>query len=308
MRQDNWLFAPQYPLWSDGLGKRRWVHLPPGTTIDASGPGGWVFPPRTKFWKEFSLRGRRIETRLIERQADGQWRFASYVWNDAGTEATLAPARGLRTDVEVAPGARHVIPGEVDCRSCHEGRPTPVLGFSALQLSPDRDPLAPHAERAPAGAVDLRALVDRGVVRGLPAEVLARPPRIAAQSPIARAALGYLAANCGGCHNDAGPLAGLELLLDPATGPGPVVASTVNRQSRFLPPGAAEEAVRIAPGEPDLSVLVARMRSRDPSVQMPPLGTGVVDQAGVALIERWIRELGARPARLSTTHERRHEP
>ena len=28
-------FAPQYPLWTDGLGKRRWIHLPPGTAIDA---------------------------------------------------------------------------------------------------------------------------------------------------------------------------------------------------------------------------------------------------------------------------------
>jgi len=33
-----------------------------------------------------------------------------------------------------------------DCRACHEGRTTPVLGFSALQLSPDRDPNAPHAQ------------------------------------------------------------------------------------------------------------------------------------------------------------------
>ena len=45
-----------------------------------------------------------------------------------------------------APGARYTIPAQDDCRACHEGAPVPVLGFSALQLSPDRDPLAPHAE------------------------------------------------------------------------------------------------------------------------------------------------------------------
>src|SRR5262245_26441607 len=164
VRPDNLPFAPQYPLWSDGASKRRWLHLPAGTAIDASTPDDWQFPVGTKLWKEFSLGGRRVETRFIERRADGQWRFAAYAWDAAGTAATLAPARGLPTEVEVAPGARHVIPGETDCRLCHEGRPTPVLGISALQLSPDRDPRAPHAEPLPAGAVDLKALVARGLV------------------------------------------------------------------------------------------------------------------------------------------------
>jgi hypothetical protein len=162
-----------------------------------------------------------------------------------------------------------------------------VLGFSALQLSPDRDPGAPHAEPS---ALDLRVLVARGLVRGLSPRLLARPPRIAAPTPTARAALGYLAANCGGCHNQDGPLAGLEMTLDLATGPAPVLDTTVGRPSRYLPPGTTGDPLRIAPGRPDLSVLVARMRSRDPLVQMPPLGTTAVDTVGLALIERWIRE------------------
>src|SRR5215210_6458541 len=29
-------FSPQYPLWSDGAKKRRWISLPAGTFIDAS--------------------------------------------------------------------------------------------------------------------------------------------------------------------------------------------------------------------------------------------------------------------------------
>ena len=29
-------FAPQYPLWTDGAAKRRWISLPPGSAIDAS--------------------------------------------------------------------------------------------------------------------------------------------------------------------------------------------------------------------------------------------------------------------------------
>ena len=34
--------------------------------------------------------------------------------------------------------------------------------------------------------------------------------------------------------------------------------------------------------------LAWRMRSRNPNTQMPPLGTAIVDEEGLALIERWI--------------------
>jgi len=78
-------FAPQYPLWSDGTTKRRWIALPTGTEIDATRPDAWDFPVGTRLWKEFSF-GRRVETRYIERLADGSWRFATYLWNADGTE------------------------------------------------------------------------------------------------------------------------------------------------------------------------------------------------------------------------------
>jgi len=69
-------FSPQYPLWSDGATKRRWIALPPGTFIDGSNPDAWEFPRGTRLWKEFSV-GRAVETRFIERLADGSWRFAN---------------------------------------------------------------------------------------------------------------------------------------------------------------------------------------------------------------------------------------
>src|SRR5688572_3569824 len=50
-------FSPQYPLWTDGAAKRRWIALPPGTVIDASHPDAWTFPVGTRFWKEFAFAG-----------------------------------------------------------------------------------------------------------------------------------------------------------------------------------------------------------------------------------------------------------
>ncbi|HEX6362205.1 MAG TPA: hypothetical protein VFZ93_04570, partial [Albitalea sp.] len=138
-------FAPQYALWSDGAAKRRWLWLPPGRAIDGSRPDAWQFPRGTRLWKEFS-QGGRVETRYIERAADGSWRFGTYVWNAEGTDAVLAPAGGIAAlPVRGAPGGRYAVPSVDDCRACHDGAPVPVLGVSALQLSADRDPGAPHA-------------------------------------------------------------------------------------------------------------------------------------------------------------------
>jgi hypothetical protein len=288
-------FSPQYPLWSDGTLKRRWIHLPPGTFIDARDPLAWEFPRGTRLWKEFGY-GRPVETRYIERRADGSWRFAAYVWNEAGTGAVLAPARGLPAHATTAaPGGRYAVPGEADCRACHEGGGAPVLGFALLQLSPDRDPLAPHATRPAPDELDLAALAARGLVRNLPAALLAQPPRIPAADPVTRAALGYLHGNCGHCHNrnEAAPPVRVRLAQ---TGRGDAVADawrTLTAASRFH--GGLPGAAVLAPGDAAGSVLVARMRSRDPRVQMPPLGTRVADRDGLALIERWIDSLPSTP-------------
>jgi mono/diheme cytochrome c family protein len=205
----------------------------------------------------------------------------------------LAPEDGVVVPVADAPGGRYAVPGRGDCAACHEGPAVPVLGFSALQLSPDRDPLAPHADPKRAGQADLRTLAARGVLHGVPAELLATPPRIAASSPTARAALGYLHGNCGHCHNAAGALTGLDLVLaqpaDPrAHGEQRTLASLLGHSSRFRTQAAqgGEVAERItAHGS---SVLTLRMKTDNPLARMPPLGVRVVDREGVALIERWI--------------------
>jgi hypothetical protein len=287
-------FTPQYPLWSDGATKRRWISLPEGAAVDAANPAAWKFPPGTKLWKEFSVGGRRVETRTIERGDDGSWEFRAYVWNDAQDQALLAPVAG--TTVVLPDGSRYRIPSRDDCRACHEGGAAPVLGFNALQLSPDRDPLAPHAEPPRAGDVDLASLAAGGKLRGLPSAWLASPPRIAAPTPAGRAALGYLNANCGHCHADprlteGGVPVELQLAInaaDPASADD-VLRTLIESESRYRPAGAAESRL-IVPGDAQAGTLLARMRSRDSRIQMPPLGTAKPDLEAIALIERWITE------------------
>jgi hypothetical protein len=208
-------FSPQYPLWTDGAAKRRWISLPPGTAIDGSDPDAWVFPVGTRLWKEFSFGGRRVETRFIELQPGDQWLYAAYAWNAEGTEAQLVSERGRRGAYPLGGGRSHTIPGVSDCKACHQGGRSEVLGFSALQLSPDRDPGALHADAA---GVDLAYLVKKGLITGSPKSLLDKAPRIAAASPTERAALGYLHGNCGHCHNPQGPLQNVGLFLRQATG------------------------------------------------------------------------------------------
>jgi hypothetical protein len=286
-------FAPQYPLWSDGAEKRRWIRLPPGTSIDARDPDRWVFPVGTRLWKEFSL-GRRLETRMLERTRGG-WVFATYVWTEDGTDAVLAQPEGVREGVPVPGGGRWTIPGTADCKACHEAQPNPVLGFTALQLSPDRDPGAPHAG-TPHAEVHVDDLVARGLLRGLPRALVATPPRIATASADERAALGYLHANCGICHNRHGPLAGigLDLLQNLSEGAASVERTRASALAvrALRPVGGAE--VRVEPGKPEHSVLFRRMGARDPLDQMPPLGTEKPDREALALVERWIHSLADR--------------
>ena len=292
VRAEHFGFVPQYPLWSDGTSKYRWIYLPPRTSVDASLVDAWEFPVGTRLWKEFSY-DRRVETRFIERLADGSWRFAAYVWNDEGTEAFLAAEDGAVLPVSAAPAGRYVVPSRSDCLACHEGASVPVLGFSALQLSPDRDPLAPHAEPARTEHANLPSLVASGRLRNLAPRFVEQPPRIAAASPTERAALGYLHGNCGHCHNDAGALTGLELVLAQqadaaAQSSERTLQSLLGHSSRFRPQGT-DSAQRIA-RDGGTHMLTLRMKTNNPIARMPPLGVQQVDTEGVELVERWINQ------------------
>ncbi len=288
-------YSPQYPLWSDGASKQRWIYLPPGTAIDASDPDIWSFPEGVKVWKEFSFGGRRVETRMIESLGGGRLAFAAYAWNADETEARLVPQGGLKNVVEIRPGVGHDIPGVYDCRACHVGDKEEILGFSALQLSPDRDPKAPHAELPSAGMADLATLIRKNIIRSYPTSWASRAPRIAASTAAGRAALGYMHANCGNCHNPSGPLESRGLILRYSVKPGAAdetaIIAGLGHPSRFpVPDTAPGTSFFIRPGDPGHSAIVYRMGTRNPLRQMPPLGTEIADEDAVGLIRQWIEK------------------
>jgi cytochrome c553 len=284
-------FSPQYPLWSDGAAKRRWVWLPPGTSIDGTRLHEWEFPVGTRFWKEFSIAGRRVETRLLWQVASGRWVTASYEWNAEGTNAALAPADGLAAVADLGRGKQHAIPSRSDCLACHgaPGRTRP-LGFTALQMSDDRDPLAIHGEPLPEDALSLESLVAGGLLT-LGRSAAVPRPRIATADTRTRAVLGYLAANCGGCHGRDGDVPAVTpfLRVEQLVTDGDAVARAMTeRLTTWQVPGHDEGTKLLDPLVPQASALLARMKSRRPSSQMPPLGTVVRDDDAVAALQGWI--------------------
>jgi hypothetical protein len=185
------------------------------------------------------------------------------------------------------------VPSQGDCLACHGGAPVPVLGAGALQLSPDRDPLAPNRREAEPGAADLRRLADLGWVRHLPRHLLDTPPRIAADSAVERAALGYLHGNCAHCHNASGQQVPVRLNLAQSVADAPgsrrdVLASAVGADARYRAADASAAHPVIAPGSAATSVLTLRMQSPHSRERMPPLGTERPDPEGLALVQRWI--------------------
>jgi mono/diheme cytochrome c family protein len=108
--------------------------------------------------------------------------------------------------------------------------------------------------------------------------------------------LGYLHGNCGHCHNSRAQLANLGLFLrqELLLGKQAAVETTVRQPVKKSAPGQSADALlRVDPGHPERSALFERVSSRYPALQMPPLGTALVDDEAVAVVRKWIMELGA---------------
>ena len=83
------------------------------------------------------------------------------------------------------------------------------------------------------------------------------------------------------------------MLWLPAAAPSPeqtpAYETTANVPLQYFDRGDFE--MRVVPGDPERSALVFRMRERGTRTQMPTIATELVHEAGVELVEDWIRGL-----------------
>jgi hypothetical protein len=306
-------FEPEFKLWSDGAAKRRWIYLPPDTQIDTEQMDGWLPPEGTTVWKEFSDpdTGKRLETRIIQRLPNGNFYFASFIWNEDDTEAVFDPTPGAQPPVDIPDGCAecadppceqyppdcHVVPQRSECIDCHGGEDGRLLGVSAVQLSHDGPGLT------------LTDLVEQNRLTDPPAggETFPVPG-----TPVERNAIGYLHANCGHCHS---PEQGFNICyagtgLEARVLPGDnTVEQTAIYQSAVDQPltfwlgemrgNFTDITERIVSGNPSQSAVWYRMSVREfgevppfnDHQQMPYFATNEVDEEGLAAVELWINSL-----------------
>jgi mono/diheme cytochrome c family protein len=187
----------------------------------------------------------------------------------------------------LAGGKAHSIPSRNDCARCHLQRMgDPVLGFSALQLSDDREDSKSRTGLTYADLIQMNLISDR------PAE----QPKIYSSSILGRRAMGYLHANCGNCHNPEGSagftglyfkhfITGTQSEKDEA-----VEQTAVGRMSGYFHIPGEPLTYRIQAGKPEKSAVWYMMHIRTAG-KMPPIGSELVDEAGLSLVSDWITQM-----------------
>lgn len=261
------------PLWSDGASKRRWLALPDGTRLAANPNGDVSLPPGGVLLKEFSLGGQVLETRMLARRLDGQYALATYRWNSSGTDAEVVLGDWQSQTVGGIPWTYF---GPAGCVMCHSGGKGNDLGLSIAQLD------VPALDVSAAGKNQVSLWKEQGILENVPAATATGFDT----TTVAGKARAYLDVNCSSCHSvGARYYMGFDFAAKvPISQTG--FCNTLPAHGNF----GITDAKLLAPGRPDLSVLLMRMRAID-SRRMPKFGSEVVDTEGTAVVQAWISQL-----------------
>lgn len=292
-------FFVRSPLFSDGTHKLRYLALPPGAKIGFTATGAWDFPVGSIMIKTFQIdlvagdatTRRNVETRIMVR-AESDWTFYSYQWNDAQTDAELLADNEvvpIRIDDGVEPFTlEYLFPDRDACAACHGNAPGVALGPRTDQLNMDvwydGERMNQLEAFAAAGLFDVPAMP-------APPEALpALPNPLDEEASLADRARSYLHANCAHCHQPGGWAPG-DVTMDMRFELPLEETHLCNVSIQY--PVLAGEGMRIAPGDPDASVIVQRMESTGFGNErsMPPIGRVVVDHRGMAVVREWIASL-----------------
>lgn len=292
-------YSVNAPGWVDGASVERFLALPGDSRITYVSSRGWGFADGAvlaqTLWfpgtNASLIQGRRVETRLLTRQ-EGRWAGYSYRWNPEQTDAVLVDAAGTEEEITrpdpASPGGfrtqRWRFPSRSECLACHSRAVGFVLGMSELQLNRDHtfpggirdnqlralDHIGFFTESLPKPAAELGRLVDPSQ-SGIDLELRARS---------------YLHVNCSVCHVEAGGgNSRMQLEFTTARDRMELIGARPQHDTFGI-----RDAMLVAPGHPDRSVLLQRV-SRRGGGQMPPLVSEKVDEAAVALFREWIASL-----------------
>ncbi|HLL23592.1 MAG TPA: PQQ-dependent sugar dehydrogenase [Kofleriaceae bacterium] len=278
-------FAPIAELFSDNATKRRWLALPDGKKIALAPDGDFEFPPGSVLVKEFSLGGKRIETRFFVRQdADARWAGYTYKWRADESDAELVGAASDRLAVGDQTWA---FPSRTQCIQCHTEAAGGTLGPELAQLNHEIE--YPATRRT---ANQLETLWGIGMLETPPgAPATSTLPSLAALDDTTRTlderARSYLHANCAGCHRPNGPtFTTVDLRFSTTLANAGICDQrpTIDDLEMLIP----QEPRLLAPGAPARSVLWHRMSTTASGIRMPPIARSLAHPPATTLIADWI--------------------
>ena len=271
------------PLFSDYAEKFRFIYIPDGKMATAVSDSDLVdFPVGSALIKSFGYQQggkmKLLETRVLLHRADG-WLALPYIWNEEQTEATLKVA-GKRiavnfTDPSGKPhDIQYGVPNKNQCKECHS------LKDAVMPIGPKLRNLE---------SASIAHLVSAGKLQ-MPASVAAMPDYADTSAPLHNRARSYLDINCAHCHNRQGSASnsGLFLTYQEPIGPNLGIGKRPTAAGR----GSGGLEFAIAPGKPDESYLMFRMKSLEPGIAMPEVGRSTMHAEGVELLGEWIAEMG----------------
>jgi hypothetical protein len=216
------------------------------------------------------------------RHPDGAWAGYTYEWDEAQTGAARVVGGKLRPIA----GQDWIYPSEAQCLVCHTEAAGRSLGLETAQLNG-----AIHYPQTGRTANQLVTLDAIGTlappIDADPVTLPALPDPLGVSGSLSDRARAYLHTNCANCHRPGGST---PVPMDLRFSTPLASTGTCGAAPQAGDVGLGASARIVSPGSPDLSVLVARMARRDAS-GMPPLGSAVVDVAGVALVREWIAAL-----------------
>lgn len=260
-------------LFTDFAHKQRLVNVPEGTQMTRLNDGTIDYPDGTILTKTFfyqhderdaSLGKRIIETRL-EIKEEGKWNIATYLWNQAQTDATLA-LDGSDTQVDwisaegVSQSTLYHVPSQNECMTCHQS------SQAIVPIGPSLRNLNRMVERDGANLNQLAHLQAVGVLSDFDlnqvSEIVDYNDEGASLSERGRA---YLDLNCAHCHTPNGWDYATERQFD----------------FRYETPTAQS------------GILFEKEKISDALLngEMPFIGTTMLDQEGVNLVIDYIESL-----------------
>ncbi|WP_240507598.1 hypothetical protein [Winogradskyella aurantia] len=261
------------PLFTDYAQKERLIALPEGGRMRFNGEGLPIFPDNTLIAKTFyynidnrdvSLGRQIIETRILIK-SNGEWTTGNYKWNEEQTDALLdlngstVPVTWINDD-GISNSINYVIPSDADCFTCHKSYD------NITPIGPKLRSLNFEIE----GANQIQRLLDNDQLFGLdnPNNVNTIVNWEDTSQSLESRARAYFDVNCAHCHIPGGFCEDQSILnLD----------HSVNLSNSFITERKAS--------------ILSRVSSYNPGFSMPLIGTTIVHDEGLELIESYLNTL-----------------